>query len=110
MTEGELEVIRAQIDGLDEEIVPLLVRRFELVKIIGHIKIQNGVSIMQEGRFCDVLDHVQQLAGEEGIEPTIIAKIYAAIHKEGLGVQAQQIGNVELVSSNGQSHGEQPQA
>ena len=76
-----IEDCRKDIDEIDEKIVKLLAKRFELVKQIGKIKKQNNIAIIDKQRFHKVLQKVKNFAKKEELSTTFINKIYNTIHE-----------------------------
>lgn len=51
----ELDILREQIDAIDEKLVELFESRMELSKKIGDLKIQKGIEILNSKREEDVI-------------------------------------------------------
>lgn len=75
-----LEDLRAEIDVVDRGIVLLLAKRFEIVKQIGEFKKKNHQVVVDNSRFQKVLEKVEELANQTGIDKDFIDKIYKEIH------------------------------
>ena len=75
-----LEYLREEIDVVDRGIVLLLAKRFEIVKQIGEFKKKNHQVIVDNSRFQKVLEKVEELANQTGIDKDFIDKIYKEIH------------------------------
>lgn len=73
MTLGE---IRKEIDGLDEQLVELLVKRMNCSKEVALIKSREGLGIFHAGREQEILNKVTELGGEYG---TYIAGVYGSL-------------------------------
>ena len=80
MTEDKLENLRKEIDVIDNEIVKLFAKRFEVVKQIGVFKKENKIDVVDDKRFQKVLEKVENLAGKNGISKKFIHEIYEQIH------------------------------
>ena len=80
MTENKLENLRKEIDVIDNEIVGLLAKRFEIVKQIGVFKKENKIDVIDDRRFQQVLVKVENLAEKNGISKNFIHEIYEKIH------------------------------
>lgn len=81
---GELERLRGTIDRLDEEIFALIARRMEVAEEIGMLKRQNNLTILQSGRWDEVVERVSQRAEGLGISTECTRKILDAIHIESI--------------------------
>lgn len=82
-----LENFRNQIDTIDEEIIYLLSRRFEIVKQIWIIKKENNISTLQKWRWEELLNNIIQEAKDKWINPELVIKIWEEIHKESLRLE-----------------------
>ncbi len=51
----ELEKYRGHIDRIDKELIDLLARRFNYSARIGRIKKEQGISVLQSGRWDDIM-------------------------------------------------------
>ena len=71
-----LEDLRAEIDVVDRGIVLLLAKRFEIVRQIGEFKKKNHQVVVDNSRFQQVLEKVETLAKQTGIDKEFIDKIY----------------------------------
>lgn len=52
---NELDILREQIDKIDEKLVELFERRMEISKEIGDLKVHNGVGILNSKREEEVI-------------------------------------------------------
>ena len=59
------ENIRAEIDKLDDQLVELYLKRFDLVKEIAKIKEENGQPVSDPAREREILKRVALKAGPE---------------------------------------------
>ena len=80
MNENKLENLRKEIDIVDDKIVELFAKRFEIVKQIGVLKKENKIDIVDNKRFQKVLEKVKNLAEKNGISKKFIHEIYEKIH------------------------------
>ena len=63
--ELNLQEIRAQLNGIDDQIIQLFCRRMALVKDVAAYKIEHNLPVLDSGREQAILDRVSQAAGEE---------------------------------------------
>lgn len=61
----EMNELRAEIDGIDRELVELFRRRMEVSKKIGTYKKERGLPVRDAAREREKLDRVRKQAGEE---------------------------------------------
>jgi len=74
-----LEELRNEIDGIDAIIVKLLAHRLKLSAQIGNIKNHSGIPITDAARESRVLEHVKDMAHNEGVDTAAVEKIYRQI-------------------------------
>ena len=67
--------VRAQIDALDDVLVPLLVQRIGYMTQAARIK-QAVTQVRDETRIQAIVDRVRKQALEEGGEPDVVEAIY----------------------------------
>ena len=67
--------VRAQIDALDDVLVPLLVQRISFMSQAARIK-QDVNHVRDEARIQTIVDRVRQQTREEGGEPDVVEAIY----------------------------------
>ncbi len=81
-----LDEIRAEIDKIDKELVPLLKARMNCSLKVAEIKREAGLPIYHPGREQAILDRVNEAGGEFG-------SYIAAVYREIMGVskEAQQV-------------------
>jgi len=80
--QARLEEYRAQIDGVDRQIVELLNKRAAIVQRIGSVKKEAGLAVAAPAREQQVLDRVAE-AGKTGpLPPATVRRIYEAILRE----------------------------
>lgn len=77
----EIESIRKEIDGIDDEIISLLSKRKHLIKKIAEIKKQSGNPILDQGREQQVMKRLKKLSKEKGLDENFIDSIYEIILK-----------------------------
>ena len=67
---------RSKIDELDTELIDVLARRFQVVKNVGHLKVQEGMSVVQPSRAQEVVDKAMEMGSENGLDPEFIKQLY----------------------------------
>ena len=85
--EDNLETLRSKIDELDGEILNLLVKRFEIVRLIAKCKAETGKEVFQPERAKEVTEKAKQKAEENGIKPRHFEEIYGTLLKESCKYQ-----------------------
>lgn len=61
----DLQEIRTQLNGIDDQILTLFCRRMALVKDVAAYKTEHHLPVLDSGREQAILDRVSQAAGEE---------------------------------------------
>ncbi len=82
-----LAELRGQIDQLDSVAFEVLSKRMQVAAKIGQVKKDNNVSILQTGRWNDILERVPTMSAKLGISEDFIIKIFNAIHVESINTQ-----------------------
>lgn len=82
-----LEAIRQKINQLDDELLQLLSRRMMFAEEIAQYKKANNITILQAGRWSEVLDNAIKTGEKKGLSKDFITKYYDAIHIESINHQ-----------------------
>lgn len=82
-----LSQLRQGIDELDEELVSVLARRMELSRQIGAIKRDNNVSVVQTGRWDEVIGRAFALGERQGLDKKFLSRIFNEIHEASIEEQ-----------------------
>lgn len=77
----KLEDVRELIDSVDREILMLLKQRSRLVELVTEIKKESGELAHQPTRFALMVDQLQAIAKEEGLDPELVTEVWDAIHE-----------------------------
>ena len=86
-TEFNLAELREQIDKLDDKLINLLEKRMKVVEEIGAYKKDHNLTILQSGRWDDLLNKRVSLGGRKGMSEEFILKVFKAIHQESINHQ-----------------------
>lgn len=76
MLPEELFEYRRQIDALDDQIVALLAKRFEIVRAVGRMKARNNIPVVQSARVEEVKDRVAGIAKGQNLDPDFVRHLY----------------------------------
>lgn len=83
-----LKIYREQIDSLDKEMIYLLFRRFELVKQIGLIKKEDGITNpLDKTRWNNLMDENLEVSREYWLKDELIIDLWNRIHKYSLDLE-----------------------
>lgn len=100
-TVKKLEQLRSIIDDIDHTLVDVLAKRRDMVELIGQVKKDNNVAILQFQRWFAVLQDRKLHAEKLGIDNGFINELFQLIHKFSIDVQQQMM--VNGVEANGVS-------
>lgn len=74
-----LKPYREQIDDLDNQILKLLGRRFDVVRKVAKIKTKYGISSYLHGRVVQVRNAAVKTGKKYGIDPAFVYMLYSHI-------------------------------
>jgi chorismate mutase len=84
---SKLDRLRKDIDMIDEEIMGMLASRMKVAREIGEYKKQNNMTILQTGRWQEILGKFIDRGTSNGLSEEFIAKVIKAIHDESIEQQ-----------------------
>ncbi len=84
-----LDELRSYIDDLDTDLIQLLSRRMRVAEKIGNYKKQNNITVLQSGRWDDILAKVHKQASDNNLDLEFIDKVFKAIHQASIDRQTQ---------------------
>lgn len=83
MTDGddtdELEVLRKEIDSVDERFVALLAERFRITRRVGRIKAERGLPAQDATREAQIDAKVRRLATEFELDEGLVSDVLRAV-------------------------------
>lgn len=86
---AKLEQLRSTIDGLDRDILDLLIERLSVSRSIGEYKREHNITILQHERWNEILhDREAHVQGKE-LSLRFLHKFLDAIHEESIHQQTQ---------------------
>lgn len=85
--QNELEMLRNNIDHIDETIIHLLANRMEISRKIGHYKKKNNVTIFQSKRWNEIINRSLELAKKGKLSEEFIIDYIKAVHDESIDQQ-----------------------
>lgn len=77
--EDELDVLRRQIDAVDERFVDLLAERFRITRRVGHIKSELGLPAQDSIREAQIDAKVRRLAAEHDLDEGLVSDVLRAV-------------------------------
>lgn len=81
--------LRKEIDKIDEELIPLLLKRMGISQQVAEYKVQRGIPVLNEQREQEILQNVADKCGEQG---EAIKTIFSATMDASRALQHKIIG------------------
>jgi 4-amino-4-deoxychorismate mutase len=78
----ELSAFRSQLNQLDDEIIRLLGRRFDICRAVAEYKRAKGIPMMQPARVAEVKERCAELAVARNVSPEFSRRLYGLIIDE----------------------------
>lgn len=85
----DLKDLRKEIDELDDELVPLLLKRMDISRQVAEYKVANGIPVLNEAREQEVLELVAKDCGEQG---EAMKTVFSSIMDASRALQHKIIG------------------
>ncbi len=82
-----LAQIREQINQVDDELLELIGQRMKLADKIGLYKRENNITILQTGRWNDILERAFSKGAQLGLSQEFITRYFDAVHLESISHQ-----------------------
>jgi chorismate mutase len=82
-----LEKLRQQINHLDDEMLQILGQRMRIAEEIGIYKRANNITILQTGRWNEIIDRACQQGEKLGLSREFISRYFDAVHMESINRQ-----------------------
>jgi len=80
----EIELLREQIDSVDNQMLELLSKRMEIIEKIGDYKKENEIPVFQLRRWEEIISTRKDFGEGLGLNKEFIKKILQLIHKESI--------------------------
>ena len=87
----DLKQLRSQIDECDNDLMQILAKRMRIAREIGTYKKEHGMTILQAGRYNEILDKRGSQGALCGMDPAFIKVVFEAIHAESVRQQMEII-------------------
>lgn len=84
-----IEDLRYKIDICDDELLDILEKRMQLVDAIGIYKKENNMTILQPGRWEEVIKKSLEKGKEKNLDKKFISTIFKQIHQESINQQTK---------------------
>lgn len=87
ISEPTLDLLRTQIDDVDQALLDLLRQRLALAQQIGSVKHQLGIAPLQPERWQAVQTSRLALAESQGLPAPMVRQLLMVLHRYSLAVQ-----------------------
>lgn len=84
-----LDKLRQQINHIDDELMQLLSQRMHIAEQIGICKRENNITILQTGRWNEILEAAMAKGEKLGLSKEFITQYYDAVHMESINHQRE---------------------
>ncbi len=78
---------RARLDEIDDELIRLLARRMEIVREIGEVKREKGLTVFQPFRYKETMERCAALSVNHKLDVEAVKDVFEAIHSESIRQQ-----------------------
>ncbi len=92
-TTENITQLRKQIDELDNTLMDLLARRMRVCREIGQYKKEHNMTVLQTGRYNEILEKRGVQGSLCGMAPEFVAKVFENIHEESVRQQMEIINS-----------------
>jgi len=82
-----LQNLRKEIDEIDDELLNLIAKRMNISEKIGDFKKQHKVTVLQMGRWKQILEHHINKGVNLGLNGESVKDIFEIIHKDSIDRQ-----------------------
>ncbi len=86
-----LSQLRKQIDECDDNLIQELAKRMRIAREIGTYKKEHNITVLQTGRYSEILEKRGQQGEQCGMDAEFMKKIFEAIHEESVRQQMEII-------------------
>lgn len=86
-TERNLEVLRRDIDNIDDQMIQLLGRRMEIAHEMGRYKCAHGITILQLRRWKELFADRMNKGLLKGLDNNFLANLLRLVHEESIRIQ-----------------------
>lgn len=83
----DLEEFRRKIDSIDKDLLELLGKRMDIVKLIGEYKKSHNTTVFQKTRWKEIIDQRLKLSKKIDLNSEFIKIMLRAIHDESINIQ-----------------------
>lgn len=89
----ELQLLRAEIDVLDSQLLQVLAERQEAARRIGELKRRSGMAVVQPQRYAGLIRSRIEEAVSRNLDPVFVQRLLTLIHEESVRRQLKDLDN-----------------
>jgi 4-amino-4-deoxychorismate mutase len=90
---------RQELNSVDEQLIRLLGRRYEICRAVGQYKREHDIAMMQPGRVAEVKERCARMASEHNVDPEFVRRLFGMIIDEACRMEDEIIGKACPVSA-----------
>ena len=83
----QLDLLREQINHIDDELLNLLSNRMQVAREIGRFKKSNNITILQKARWNEIMDKGAHYANAHGLSEAFMIAYLQSVHDESITQQ-----------------------
>lgn len=84
LNEGDIALLRAKIDTIDDNLLDVLAERMKVVEQIGEYKRANKMQVFQQSRWEEVQSRVAKGARTRGLDADAVDELFKIIHQASI--------------------------
>lgn len=88
-TTEDIKMLRKQIDQIDNSLMEILSKRMRVCREIGQYKKDHNLTVLQTGRYNEILDKRGAQGALCGMSPEFVKQIFEHIHEESVRQQLE---------------------
>ena len=89
--DNNLQILREEIDSLDNALIELLDERMKVCREVGMYKKEHNIPVVQNDRFYEILEKRTRQGEERGMDGEFIKRVFCNIHEESCRQQKELI-------------------
>ena len=101
----ELAALRAELDGIDEALFPLVRDRMRCIERVGAIKAQAGMPVFQPGRAAEVKRQAVARAREHGLDEGFLVRLADLLMEEAIRIEEVVVAQAAVAQAGASKDG-----
>ncbi|MDE7088969.1 MAG: bifunctional 3-deoxy-7-phosphoheptulonate synthase/chorismate mutase type II, partial [Prevotella sp.] len=89
VTTESIQLLRKQIDELDDQLMDLLAKRMGVCREIGKYKKEHNMTVLQTSRYNEILEKRGVQGSLTGMSPEFVAKVFESVHEVSVRQQIE---------------------